>query len=205
MKLNTNLPGFCGYYGSIFEDNDTSIEFDYINELREQNGLLPLENEDLINWDYTTYYSELNIELTNCVDEFLTDLGLINSITFKALHSPKYYNYSNDFIECIIDLKVNEVKKYINNNLEAFKSYLIDNFKSRDGFISFYEYDLNFWLEKMQSFKNLDYNEIHALLDFICTNENFCIVNQLYNVGMHNIPMLQASNFTELTENKQTA
>lgn len=202
MKANTNLPGFYGYYGSIFEDVDTSSELDYINELREQNGLLPLENEDLINWDYTTYYSELNAELTNCVKEFLIDLRLINSIQFKKLHSPKYYNYSNDYIECIIDLKVNEVKKYINNNLEAFKSYLIDNFRSRDGFISFYEYDLNFWLEKMQSFKNLDHNEIHALLDFICTNENFCIVNQLYNVGMHDIPFLQAKNFTELTVNE---
>lgn len=80
MKLNANLPGFYGYYGSIFEDSDTSGEIEYINELREKNGLLPLEDDNLINWNYTTYYSELNIVLTNCVEEFLQDLEIVKSI-----------------------------------------------------------------------------------------------------------------------------
>lgn len=203
MKTNTNLPGFYGYYGSIFDDVDTTSEVDYINEQRAENGLNELKSENSIDWNYTEYYSQLNKVLTDCVEEFLQNLKIVNSIDFIKLHSPKFYNFSNDVIECKIDIKVNEVKKYINANLEAFKSYLIDNFKSRDGFISFYEYDLNFWLQKMKSFKNLDHIEINALLDFICTNEDFNIVDHLYNVGMHDIPYLMASNYDELIINPE--
>ena len=79
MILNTNLPAFYGYYGSIFDDVDTSSELDYINEIRTENGLTELENDDLIKWDYKTYYSQLNIELCNCVEDFLINLDIIKS------------------------------------------------------------------------------------------------------------------------------
>ena len=39
MILNTNLPAFNGYYGSIFEDQDTTSELEYINEIRTEKGL----------------------------------------------------------------------------------------------------------------------------------------------------------------------
>jgi hypothetical protein len=106
MKLNANLPAFKGYYGSILDYSDTSGEFDYINEQRSEKGLKPLENENTIDWDYNKYYSELNIQLTNCVEEFMIDLGLAKSVDFIALHSPKFYNYVNDVIECKIDVNV---------------------------------------------------------------------------------------------------
>jgi len=94
---------------------------------------------------------------------------------------------------------VNEVKKYILENKDAFEAYLIDNFKSRDGFCSFYEYDLSHWLGLLKSFKKLDHIEIHAFLNFILKNEDFDIVNHLYNGGMFDIPSLYASNIDELT------
>jgi len=199
MKLNTNLPGFNGYYGSFFEDTDTSSEIDYINEQRQENGLLPLENENDINWDYNDYYSQLNMGLTSCVEDFLIDFNIVKSIKFIKLHSPKFYNYSNDVIECKIDVNVSEVKKYILENKDTFEAYLIDNFKSRSGFSSFYEYDLSHWIGLLKSFKKLDHIEIHAFLNFILENESFNIVDHLYNGGMFDIPILQASNIDELT------
>jgi len=199
MKINTNLPGFTGYYGSIFDDADTSNEVEYINEQRAEKGLEPID-ENLINWNYKQYYEELNESLTNVVEDFLIDLNMIKSIKFIKLHSPKYYNYTNDVIECEIEVNVKEVKKYIKNNIEEFETYLEDNFKSRSGFISFYEYDINFWLDKMKNFKSLDHIETDAILNFICENENFDIVNNLYNVGINDIPFLQAENFEELME-----
>jgi hypothetical protein len=202
MKKNTNLPGFTGYYGSIFEDQDTTSEIDYINEQRKENNLDELKNENDIDWDYDTYYSQLNVTLTNCVEEFLIDLNVVKSIEFIKLHSPKFYNFTNDVIECEIDLNVKEVKKYINSNLDKFKIYLENNYKSRDGFNSFYEHDINFWLQKMKNFKNLDHIEINGILDFICENEEFNLVNHLYNVGFHDIPLLMAANIEELTTNE---
>lgn len=198
MILNTNLPAFYGYYGSIFDDVDTSNELDYINEIRTKKGLPELENDDLIEWDYKDYYSQLNLQLCNCVEDFLSELQLIKSIEFVALHSPKYYNFTNDVIECKIDVNPKNIRKYINNNLEQFKNHLIENHKSRDGFHSFYECDLDFWLDRMKSFKELDHIEINSILNFICENEGFDIVDHLYNNGFYDIPFLQATNFETL-------
>ena len=198
MILNTNLPAFHGYYGSIFDDVDTSNELECINELRQEKGLSELENDDLIEWNYKEYYSQLNLQLCDCVEDFLIELELIKSIEFIALHSPKYYNFTNDLIECEIDVNPKNIRKYIYNNLEEFTKYLIENHKSRDGFCSFYDYDINFWLERMNNFEQLDHIEINSILTFICENEDFNIINSLYN-GNFDYIMLQASNFETLT------
>jgi hypothetical protein len=199
MKLNTNLPAFNGYYGSIFEDVDTSGELEYVNELRIEKGLTELENDNDFNYNYDAYYSELNNVLTNCVEDFLIGLGMVKNITFIKMHSPKFYNYTNDVIECKIDINIKVVKDYIKENEEQFVNYLENNFKSRDGFSSFYEYDIEHWFNRMKTFKQLDHIEIHAILDFICELEDFDIVNQLYNVGMYDIPYLTVQNIDELT------
>lgn len=198
MILNTNLPAFYGYYGSCFDDVDTYSELEYINEIRTENGLTELENDDLIEWDYKTYYDSLNLQLCNCVEDFLSELELIKSIEFIALHSPKYYNFTNDVIECKIDVNPKNIRKYINNNLQEFEKHLIENHKSRDGFISYYEYDLNFWLDRMDNFKQLDHIELNSILTFICENEGFILENELYN-GNFDYIGLYASNFEQLT------
>jgi len=102
MKLNTNLPGFNGFYGSIYDDVDTSSELDFINEIREQNGLTELENDDLINWDYETYYKDIALKLCESVEDFLNEINVVNSIGFIKIHSPKYYNFSNDVIHLLV-------------------------------------------------------------------------------------------------------
>lgn len=198
MILNTNLPAFYGYYGSCFDDVDTSSELEYINGERIEKGLPELENDYLIEWDYKTYYSELNLQLCECVEDFLRELNLIKSVKFIALHSPKYYNFTNDVIECKIDVNPKNIRKYINNNLEEFEKHLIENHKSRDGFNSFYEYDLDFWLDRMDNFKQLDHIEINSILSFICKNEGFILENELYN-GNFDYIGLYASNFEQLT------
>ena len=198
MILNTNLPAFNGYYNSTFDDVDTSSEFEYINSERTENGLPELENDDSIEWDYKTYYSQLNLQLCECVEDFLTELKLIKSIEFIALHSPKYYNFTNDVIECKIDVNSKNIRKYVNNNLEEFEKHLIDNHKSRDGFNSFYEYDLDFWLDRMENFKELDHIELNSILTFICENEGFVLENELFNGNFEYIG-LYAANFEQLT------
>lgn len=191
MKLNTNLPGFNGFYGSIYGDVDTSSELDFINEIREQNGLTELENDDLINWDYETYYKDIALKLCESVEDFLNEINVVNSIGFIKIHSPKYYNFSNDVIECEVDVNSKNIRKYINNNLDEFEKHLIDNHKSRDGFNSFYEYDLDFWIDRIENFSTLDHIEVNSILNFICNNEEFN--NEI------EVPILVAENFEQLT------
>ena len=198
MILNTNLPAFYGYYGSCFDDVDTSSELEYINEIRTEKGLPELENDDSIEWNYKEYYSQLNLQLCECVEDFLSELDVVKSIEFIQLHSPKYYNFTNNLIECKIDVNSKNIRKYINNNLEEFEKHLIDNHKSRDGFSSFYEYDLDFWLDRMENFKQLDHIEINSILSFICENEGFILENELYNSNFDYIGLYSA-NFQQLT------
>ena len=77
-------------------------------------------------------------------------------------------------------------------------NHLIENHKSRDGFESFYEYDLDFWLDRMDNFKQLDHIELNSILSFICENEGFILENELYNSNFDYIG-LYASNFEQLT------
>lgn len=198
MILNTNLPAFNGYYGSTFDDVDTSSELEYINGERAEKGLHELENDYLIEWDYKTYYDQLNLQLCDCVEDFLRELDVIKSIEFIQLHSPKYYNFTNDLIECKIDVNSKNIRKYINNNLEEFTAHLIENHKSRDGFTSFYEYDLDFWIDRMEDFNTLDHIELNSILNFICENEDFDIIKQYYN-GEYEYIILQAANFETIT------
>lgn len=198
MKLNTNLPGFYGYYGTIIEDYDTDSELQYVNELRAENGLSELENDNDLIFDNDTYFQEWNFKIVDTVENFLIQLGMVKSIKFIKLHSPKFYNFENDKIEALVDVNVKNVKNYIYENKEAFAVYLDDNFKSRSGFISFYEHDVNFWLEKLNSFKNLDHIETNAILDFILVNEDFDLINECYNSG--DIPYILCTNIDELTQ-----
>ena len=138
------------------------------------------------------------MQLCECVEDFLSELKLIKSIEFIKLHSPKYYNFTNDLIECKIDVNPKNIRKYINDNLEEFEKHLIDNHKSRDGFSSFYEYDLDFWLDRMENFKQLDHIEINSILSFICENEGFILENELYNSNFDYIGLYSA-NFQQLT------
>ena len=50
----------------------------------------------------------------------------------------------------------------------------------------------------MNNFKQLDHIEINSILTFICENEDFNIIDSLYN-GNFDYVMLQASNFETLT------
>jgi len=198
MKLNTNLPGFYGYYSTIIEDYDTDSELQYINELRVENGLDELENDNDLIFNNDTYFQEWNLKIIDTVENFLIQFGMVKSIKFIKLHSPKFYNFENDKIEALVDVNVKNVKNYINENKEAFAVYLENNFKSRSGFISFYEHDLNFWLEKMKSFSKLDHIEINAILDFILVNEDFDLISECYNSG--DVPYILCTNIDELTQ-----
>lgn len=188
--INSYLPIFNGFYGSIFEPNEES-EIDYINELRQEKNKSKLNYDD-IEFDYDNYYLELSKELCYKVWNELDDF--IYKIEFEDLKSPKFYNYSNDWIECKIKPKKKAIINYIKNNYNSWNKYLKDNYTSYDGFISSYD---NYAESDDWSYKNIFNNhQLCSVLSFIAKNENITEFDLSEDVETY----IQAKNFNELTK-----
>ena len=189
MKIKTYLPIFTGFYESIFEPNEDS-EIDYINELRTENNKSEI-NYDHIDFDYNKYYLELSEDLCDKVWSELDNF--IYKIEFLELKSPKFYNYSNDYIECIITPKKQAILSYIKQNYNNWRKYLKDNYTSYDGFISHYDNNPNSEDWNLDSlFKQ---HQLCSVLNFIAENENITEFDLLDNEVY-----IQAKNFNELTK-----
>lgn len=123
LTINTAI-NFGGFYNSIHND----VIDNYIDLME-------------YNWENVNYkatyknYSEDYIKVLN--NKLNTD------IIFKALNSPKYYNYSTDNINVEITKKdILKLFKYIKE--EELKEEVINIIKesstSKDGYIAFYSY-----------------------------------------------------------------
>ena len=188
--INTYLPIFKGFYGSIFEPNE-DIELDYINELRQEKNKSEI-NYDNVEFDYNNYYLELSKELCYKIEDKLEDF--IYKIEFSKLKSPKFYNFSNDYIECKIKPKKQAILNYIKNNNNNWNKYLKDNYTSYDGFISSYD---NYASSKDWNNKNIfNKHQLCPVLDFIAKNEDITELDLLEDSEVY----IQAINFDKLTK-----
>lgn len=167
--IKTTLPIYNGNYGTIWEDSpNEEYEFEYINELRAEKKLKPIEFDDIV-FDYKSFYNELSELIANEIEFQLKDY--VHSIKYLKLKSPRFYNYSNDYIECEIAPNMDAIKKYINEYKKEWIQYLKDNYTSYDGFISFHsnDYKSEEW-ELNTACK--DYHKLGAILQFIAQNED---------------------------------
>ncbi|TXG81894.1 MAG: hypothetical protein E6R13_05735 [Spirochaetes bacterium] len=168
VKTEISLPFFGGFYETILSgclDYYIESEIDYQET----------ECDRVVKWDDFTYdWSKVKNALASAyVDAFneeMQDDDIISNVEFDCVISPREYNFTTDslFVKCEINER--ELLGYCNNNLVAFEQYLIDNFKSREGFISFYSHDVEDWLvEDYVKDKN---QEIYYsyLIDFYVTN-----------------------------------
>jgi len=126
-ELNTNLIRlFGGTYESQWEiteiaDNGEELEVEY-------------KHNDLM--------AGIAREYQNHASEIVRDIELpfIKKIEFTGgFHSPREYNFSTDELDFKLELDIDELVKTLKtykDNAE-FRQYLIDHYRSRDGFISF--------------------------------------------------------------------
>ena len=71
-------------------------------------------------------------------DLFIRDDGIIKSIKYNGLDSPKYYNFETDKILLDMEIDQEKLEQYcFTTNRAVFHKYLYDNFTSYDGFHSF--------------------------------------------------------------------
>ena len=104
---------FDGFYESTLYNSDT--EYNLNNILQDD------ENEAEYELDFKSYteaVADFAVELLK--DYCINDNNIINSMTYKRLSSPRYYNFDTD--KLVIDIEYNEVLllEYIENNKKDF-------------------------------------------------------------------------------------
>ena len=182
QKLNTYLPVFKGFYYAGLLASDINIEMRVDIEVERIFHDKDIEiGESIISdfldtaYDYEKDKTETSKLICDTVEESLKELyPWFDSVEFQELRSPKYYNYSDDSIDCALTVQL--------NGLDGFKAYLLksmaDNrkewadllksrYKSCDGFISYHEHDLDSWVEKVEKVENDPEHNLGALIDML--------------------------------------
>jgi len=158
MKFETYLPVFTGFYETIW-----GYDYDLISEDYNVDDIIDkIDNEQ--------YEKDIIIEICNKLPEFYD--GIIKGIELQQINYPKYYNFSNNSADILIDIDIKKLQKYMKNNLEKFDKYIRERYTSYDGFISHYSNDFNIWVNKTKNFTDFSINGhyLGSILDFIWYN-----------------------------------
>lgn len=166
--VKTWLPVFPGFYGTIFEPQEEN-EIYSINQERANNKLEPLKYDD-IEFDYTQYYQDVCESVVELLESALIQHGVIESIKYECLSSPKEYNFYNDSIHVEI-VPTEKLSQYINDNWSLFVDYIKGRYTSRSGFISFFSNDAEEWKKETDNFTCFGQHELGSCLEFVCQNE----------------------------------
>lgn len=172
QNIKTYLPVFSGFYHGYFEE-DREIEYFIWHHNDEPQDKERILTWDDIEFDYNTYQDEVAKFMCKFVAYELQDFGVL-SIEFEQLRSPKYYNYDNDTIDCIIKIEPKKIQEYIKKHEDEFSKYIKENYTSRDGFISYYSCEFWDWAwitKEFTDFENCHVHYLGSILQFICQNE----------------------------------
>ena len=154
-------PDFVGFYDSIFTP--------YFEEDLECDDELQAWVNENVDYDYKEYESNVARHYIYAVEDALREYLPNFRAEYKEVDSPKYYNFTTDRVVGLCNLNEirEDIKKYINNNFDAFRKWVKDNHSSYDGFISFYSNNVYDW----DLDGELDHNELMSIFGFILTNE----------------------------------
>lgn len=192
-KIETYLPLFPGFYGTIFEPYEDN-EIEYINELRKDKGLDDIGWEDC-EWDYKDYRERVAECVMRFVEWKLKQMGL--KFTYQAIQSPKFYNFSNDSINVEVEVEnMNKIIQYLNENEDEFRQHIKESYTSCDGFISYHSNNSDNWIDDLESEVTLSH-KLGATLEFILINEGVTTMD-MYEDCISEC-YINATNFDELT------
>jgi hypothetical protein len=156
--IETYLPVFSGFYGTIWEPDES----DYLYE----SGF---ESSD-IDFDLESYERDTLESICDFVEK---NCPFIKSVKLQKVVSPKEYNFINDSANVEICVNAEELAKYLIKNESLLNDYLKGKYTSCSGFISFYSNKYNDWYEETEGFNKLDIDthRLGSLLDFYFANE----------------------------------
>lgn len=196
MKIKTWLPVFPRFYGTWHEP-DEDMEMENIAEHRRDFGLTELPY-DAIKFDYHEFGEKI---AEDCVKFFEQEMAeFVKKVRYERVNSPKGYNFSNYSI--YIEIELNESNRdnliaYLVANFEAFKTYIHDRYTSYDGFLSHYNNDAEWWMDKGCL---RDEHKLGAILDFVIRHkfeaEQRDVEQEMYEFAIQD-NHLSASNYDE--------
>ena len=93
---------------------------------------------------YKAYENEIAKENTEWIFWKVKDKGIIKSMEFKELDSPREYNYRTDRLVINMEFDEEKLTKYcFEDKRGSFEKYLRETYTSRSGFISFVNSNIN--------------------------------------------------------------
>ena len=149
--INWDTRIFFGFYESILYNNDTLYNLSCDNELKD-NEYYDFYDDEQGKYTYGQYEQAVAKE---CVKALFANIvqgsnDIIKDMQFVALHSPRFYNFETDKIECDIKLDWDKLLIWVQENCGAFNEYLHDNFTSCSGFTSFVPNNYNDFFGALQ-------------------------------------------------------
>lgn len=160
--FETYAPLFAGFYGTIYEYNNEDFDIESYNE--ENNTNL---NYDDFEWDYSDYRERIAKRFVSEIESELNMYFPIK-ITYQNIQSPKYYNFTNDSINISVEVDLNKLIDLIKENNNEAEKYFLDNYTSRDGFISFHSNDINDWINIKYILED-DKHRVGAIIDCLAS------------------------------------
>jgi hypothetical protein len=158
IKIETWLPVFPGFYGTLWApDSDLS---EYVRQ-QISDGEIPegFEWWKDKNFDGRAYELAVAKVCAEAIKEFLPDEAGIEAIEFEAVFSPREYNFTNDSIDIGVTVDADNFATWIRAYLAAhdgdWRAYLLRHYKSRDGFISFYNHTPEDWAQATENYSLL--------------------------------------------------
>lgn len=186
-NLNTNLFPIINvgmYYSSISPENvfdSYNIDDDFENDFSEYNA-----EQFWDNFDFDKYKTKIQ----ELAADFLTyeiDDNNGNEIKIEAgeLYSPKYYNFDTDNIELTVEFDKVKILNNVFKDVNAFDTFLKENYSSYDGFCSFTANNFDEWYI---DYKDEKETAIGALLTYLFKDSDYKESFNLYvyeNIGFY--------------------
>jgi len=190
-QIATYLPVFTGFYNTIFDESDSFIE----SELQDEESFRShYPDLDHIPWPF------IQENFWDCIDGRSGEIGVVTQLVdniarfyqdecnapfilgarYERMNSPREYNFANDSVDCVIDVDLDGLKRYLKENEDDFADFLRRRYTSCDGFMSHYPNTVEEWREDTEDFNELDGHYLGSILDFIADRELDDPVMDLY-------------------------
>ena len=170
-EFSVYVPFFPGFYGSIFDSTNVAYG-DIQNEMKyykDEYGIELNVNDldfNVKEWENavaTLWCEAINSRLPECVVAF----------KFECISSSKYYNFSNDKLEAVVEMADNweeAFRKFMSDNYDWLANRIREDWTSYSGFMSFMENNIDDWYKCL--FEDHDARYVECMITYMMYKEN---------------------------------